>query len=341
MDLPTVGEYSEPVTPKATILVPTIGRTDFFADLRRSVESQTRGDFRVLVLDNASPPAAQALFAEWAASDPRVEILRVETRTPMFANFNRGMKACRTDYVTFFHDDDVYRPRFIEVLVGLLERSPRAAFAGSNFDFVDARGTVIEERRWVDATGWWSSSRYVAELVGRARNPVAMSGLVFRRSAFGPEGFDESLPIHYGDFILLLRAAEDGGMVVSEESLMAIRRHADQASAVSFSRMIPLRTELFLGYLDEYLGRHPGERSLVERMRRRVKLAHRVAMLWGWINTEDPAERDACLEGLGPHQVDGAVRQLLRWVDANGLRPPGLGSKVDRVARRAAATLRF
>jgi GT2 family glycosyltransferase len=327
--------------PTTTILVPTIGRTEFFTDVRRCIEAQTRTDFRVLVLDNASPPAAQELFGAWAAADPRVEVLRADPRVPMFSNFNRGMQACRTKYVTFFHDDDVYRPRFLEALVGALEASPGAAFAGSNYDFVDERGETIEVRRWIARTAHWSPSRYVEELVGRGRNPVAMSGLVFRRSAFGPGGFDETLPIHYGDFVLLLRAAEDGGLVVDTAPLMAIRRHAGQASATSLSRMIPLRTELLLDYLDEFLTRHPAEGALVARMRRRVELSHRIAMVWGWVNNEDHAEREACLETLGERPLDTALRQVLRWVDHHGLRPSGLGSKVDRIARRAAATFRL
>lgn len=132
-------------TPTITILVPSIGRMAYLPETRRCVSTQTRRDFEVLVLDNASPPDAQRFFADWARDDERVKILRVDERVPMFTNFNRGMRETKTELVTFFHDDDVYLPRFLEVLAGALERRPAAAFAGSNFDFVDGRRLLASD----------------------------------------------------------------------------------------------------------------------------------------------------------------------------------------------------
>src|SRR5689334_13001499 len=110
--------------PLVTVCVPTIGRTEYLPFTIDALRAQTRGDYEILVLDNASPPDAQAQLEAWAAREPRVRVLRVDPRIPMFANFNRGIAAARGKYVTFFHDDDVYRPRFLELLVGALEADP-------------------------------------------------------------------------------------------------------------------------------------------------------------------------------------------------------------------------
>ncbi|MBX3196817.1 MAG: glycosyltransferase family 2 protein [Labilithrix sp.] len=327
--------------PRVTVLVPTIGRMAYLPAAKLSLASQTWRDYRVRVLDNASPLEARTFLEQWAAEDDRVTIDRVDERIPMFANFNRGMRAARTELVTFVHDDDVYLPRYLEVLAGALEANPGAAFSGSNFDFVDEDGRVIEERRWIRTTELWSGARYVAELVGRNRNPVPMPGLVFRRRAFGPDGFDESLPIHFGDFVLLMRAAEEGGMVACDERVVQIRKHAAQASALPLSGSIGMRTELMASYLDEYGARHPAEAPLVARLRRRVALAHRVGLVWGWLSSEDPAERAACLEQLGRRPPDAVVRSVLRWADRRGLRPKQSGARLTRVARVAAERLRF
>ncbi len=327
--------------PAITVLLPSIGRMDYLPETKRSLLAQTRGDFRVLVLDNASPPDARDFFRHWADEDDRVEIARVDARVPMFSNFNRGMRAVQTPLVTFFHDDDVYLPRYLEVLAGALDAHPTAAFAGSNFDFVDEQGRVTEERRWIKRTELWSGPRYVAELVGRSRNPVPMPGLVFRRSAFPEEGFDESLPIHFGDFVLLMRAAEEGGMVACAEPVVKIRKHAAQASNMHLSRSIGMRSELMRTYLAEYAARHPGERALVASLERRIALAHRAGMLWGWLSAEDGREREACLAALGESAPDRAVRNALRWADRKGLRPSGIGAQLTKVARTAAETLRL
>lgn len=325
--------------PTTTILVPSIGRLDYLPLTRKCIEAQTRRDFIVKILDNASDADAQRFFSEWARSDPRVSVVRVEPRIGMFPNFNRGLAAVDTPYVCFFHDDDVYEPRFVEVLADALDRHPDAAFSGSNYDFIDDCGGVLEERRWIKKTEHWPGRRYALELIGRGRNPVPMPGLMFRTSALNG-AFDESLPIHWGDFVLLMRAAESGGMVACMEPVVRIRKHAGQASSVVFSKSIVMRTELLSKYVDEYAARHPDDERFVAQLHRRVAFTHRALILWGWMKSEDRGERDACLEVLGPLRADAVVRRLLRSVDRAGLRPPRVGSRLLRVARTAAEALR-
>lgn len=329
------------MTPSITILVPTIGRMEFLPDTRRAIDAQTRTDFCVIVLDNASPPAARAYLDEWSKADTRVEIARLEERIPMFSNFNRGMRAVRTPFVTFFHDDDVYRPRFLEVLVGALEQHPTAAFSGSNFDFVDENGALLEKRRWIARTAWWSGERYIHSLVSRGRNTVPMPGLVFRREAYPVDGFDESLPIHFGDFVLLMRSVEERGMVACAEPVVGIRKHSGQASQTTQSVTIPLRTRLMREYLDELVGRHPRTSPLAVSLRRRLEVNHRLGMLMGWISATDEVERDACLDGLGESSPDVALRVSLKWLDQHGLRAQAVSGRLATLARSAARIFRL
>jgi len=326
--------------PRITILVPSIGRMEYLPLTRRCANDQTRKDFRILILDNASPPEARAFFADWAKQDPRVEVVRADTRLPMFTNFNRGMRAVKTELVTFFHDDDFYEPDYLEVLIAELDRFPQAAFSGSNWSYIDETGAIMERRRWIERTEHWDMRRYMEELVGRGRNPVSMPGLVFRRDAFPPEGFDEEISIHYGDFIILLRAAEDRGMVAVEKQVVRIRKHSGQASAQPLS-MLALRTELMSKYLDDYAGRHPEDHALVAKLRKRIALTHRTGLVWGWLTGKDAGEREHCLELLGDTSVDVALRRMLGWADKRGLRPTRLGNRFVRVARATASALRL
>jgi glycosyltransferase involved in cell wall biosynthesis len=329
------------MTPSTTVLVPTIGRMEFLPEARTCLARQTYADYRVLVLDNASSSPARAFLEEWAKDDPRVAIARVDTRVPMFANFNRGMRAVETPLVTFFHDDDVYLPTYLEVLTEALDRHPEAAFAGSNYDLVDELGRVTEHRRWIRRTELWSGPRYVEELVSRGRNPVPMPGLVFRRNAFGPEGFDETLPIHFGDFVLLMRAAATRGMVACTEPVVRIRKHKNQASEIKLSESMGIRTEVLSRYLDEFGAEFPEEGPRVDRLRRRIALAHRAGLLWGWLSATHNEEGDACLDGLGADPADVVVRSMLRWAGRHGLRPGRVGPRVFRAARSVAEALRI
>lgn len=330
----------KPETP-IVVFVPSIGRIDFLPETRRCIEGQTLTDFKVVILDNASGPEATAFFTRWAKEDPRVAIARVDSRVPMFENFNRGLRSVQSGFVTFFHDDDVYEPRYLEVLAQQLDRFPTAAFAGSNYDFINSTGALTEKRRWILKTELWDAPRYASELIGRNRNPVPMPGLVFRRSAFAAGGFDESLPIHFGDFILLLRAAENGGLVVVDEPLIKIRRHENQASvSMPLSEGIALRTKVLREYLSEFVERHPEHRGLATRLRRRTEVLHRVGELWGWLNAETEAERAACLASLGDTLADALIQQSCSWATRRGLRTDRLSRRMVGFAKRVAETIK-
>ena len=181
------------MVPVASIIVPTIGRLQFIDDTMQSVARQEFDEpLEVLVLDNESPPEAQRVFARWAASDPRIKILRTSPRIPMYTNFNRGIAAARAEFITFFHDDDIYGPHHLRRSVAALREHPTAVFCGSNADFVDDQGTVIERRRWIQRSELVSGRKYIERLLSRGRTMTTMPGIVYRRGAIA-RGFDDSL----------------------------------------------------------------------------------------------------------------------------------------------------
>jgi glycosyltransferase involved in cell wall biosynthesis len=333
------GKKQAAMDPLVTVCLPTIGRTRYLELTIDSLAKQTRSDFEVLVLDNASPPDARARLEEWARREPRVRILRADPRVPMFANFNRGIRAARGRYVTFFHDDDVYHDDFLAVLVGALERWPSAAFAGSNYDFVDAGGAVTERRRWIPRTALWRGRDYIEYLLRRGRNPVGMPGLVFRRDVLG-EGFDEGLSIHFGDFVLLMRYAERNDVAMIADACIGIRRHADQASlSMRPSEAIALRTKALEGYCAEYLGRFPAEATFARRMSREVRAARRTGVLWAWLSAADREDGDRSLAQLERTGVESALASALRLADRAGLTPERRRGAILRIARRVGTSL--
>ena len=323
--------------PLVSILVPTIGRLDYLRDTIASVRDQTIRDFEVLVLDNASSPAAAEALEQWANSDGRVRILRAESRIPMFANFNRGIAAAAGKYITFFHDDDLYLPRFLEETTAGLERHASAALAGTNADVIDDQGRVIDRRRTIPSTGIMRGRDYIERLLRRGRNIVSMPGVVFRRAAIR-DAFDDSLSIHFGDFVLLMRIAEKYDLFLTNEPLVRVRRHAGQASlAMPFSEGIPHRTRTLLDYCDEYLGRHPDDVEFVARLRRRIGLVHRVGLAWGWAVARSPEEATACRDRLGDTVFDAAAQTLMRTVDRTPVRVAFRSRAWRAVARKIGA----
>lgn len=280
--------------PLVTICVPTIGRTEYLSGSLRSLRLQTYPNYEVIVLDNASGPEAQGVIADFASSTPNVRILRVDTRVPMFANFNRGVLAATGEYIAFFHDDDRYEPTFLEKHVAVLKANQRTGFAGGNFDVIDAEGRCIVRRRQIESTGTWSGRYFIERLFRRGRGDLQTPGLVFRRAALEATGFDERLSIHWGDFTILMRIAERWDVAVLTDTLFSWRVHGQNASSMVFSQSIPLRTRVLLDFCAEYAARHPSDTSFVRRLERYALRGHSQGLLWGWLAARDAHEASNC-----------------------------------------------
>lgn len=281
-------------SPLVTICVPTIGRIQYLRQVLASVAEQTYRRREVMILDNASPADARDLIEEFAAAHPGVRVLRAEERVPSFANFNRGIRAASGEYVTFFHDDDLYAPRFVERCVEILERYPEAGFVGGNFELVDGQGRLQRTQKSFARTETWPGSRYIEAVFRTGRNPMPTPGMMFRRPLLQRYDFDERLPVNWGDFTIFMRMAEVTSVAVTDEVLFAWRVHGQNGSHLPGSYSIPLRTEVLRNYLAEFRARHPDQGAFAHRLEALLDRSHRTGLLWSWLSAPDDTEAEAC-----------------------------------------------
>lgn len=307
-------------TPLVTVCVPTIGRSGFLRQTLGSLKAQTYQEYEVLVLDNACPEDARELLHGCAEEDPRVRVLRVDERIPVFANFNRGIQAAAGEYIVFFHDDDVYLPTFIESELELLVRNPSVGFVGSNCWLIDEAGRVTGRRRLIRRTEIWTGRSFIRSLMQRGRNVMPTQGIMHRAKILLAVGFDETLPAHFGDFIVLMRMAEGWDVALIAELLWMNRIHDGAGSfAMTPSSAIPLRTRLLRDYCAEYRSRWPEEEGFVRSVEQRLSRVERLGLLWGWISATNQREAEACIRVLGRLQGGQRLGNMLRLVDRMGL----------------------
>lgn len=302
--------------PLVTVCVPTIGRP-YLATCFESIRRQTYQNLEVLILDNASALQPDADWRRLAAQLGNARVLRVETRIPMFANFNRGIAAATGKYMTFFHDDDVYRERFIERHVEALERYPSAGFAGSNYDVIDGNDRVIRQNRLIRATGLVPGRTFARELLRRGRGSISTPGIVFRTEVMAEFPFDQAIPVNWGDFTIFLRMVEAWDVALLQENLYSWRVHGENGSNMPFHTAIPLRTQVLSDYCKEFRTRHPRELAFANELSRLVRRSHRRGLLWGWLAAEREVDANECRRMLAT--VSATTAAALRIAEVAGL----------------------
>lgn len=306
--------------PLVTVCVPTIGREAMLVETLASLRRQTYPNLEILLLDNASPEPARQILGRFAEEDPRARILRSERRLPMFENFNRGIHAATGDFVVFFFDDDVYLPGFVERELEMLTAHPTAGFVGSNYFLIDAAGRVTDRRRLVKKTGVVPGRDYIRGLVWRGRNVIGTPGIMYRRELIADRPFDETLSIHFGDFVMLMRMAEVADVALIATPLLKIRMH-DQAASSSLppSQAVPLRTRMLADYIADFARSRPDDGAFVASLERGLKRSHLVGLLLGWVAAGDDAEAERCLGELRSLPSGGRLTASLRALDRLGL----------------------
>ncbi len=290
------------------------------AETFQSIQRQSYSNYEVLVLDNASPPAAQEIIRSYLQSEPRARVLRCEERLHMFDNFARGISAAQGQYLTFFHDDDIYMPEFLARHISLLETNARVGFSGSNCLVIDDTGEITGQRELIRQDQVWSCRRYIAALLRLGVNIMPMQSIVFRASVLSPDTFNAAMSASFSDFLVLMRIAEQHEVGLIAAPLLKMREHSDQASrSISAGEAIELRTRILLDYCTEFACRHPDEKSFAQMMEKNVRRTRRIGLLWGWVSSKSESEAEDCLVRLNDNRFETALGALLRQTENWGL----------------------
>lgn len=118
-----------------TVLIPAYDAAPFLADTVRSVLAQTFGDILVRIAvepgeaDAPHEPAATLEALRPFRADPRVEIVVNPQRRGWTGNINALIASVTTPLFAILPHDDLWHPRYLEVLEGMLREDADAGLA--------------------------------------------------------------------------------------------------------------------------------------------------------------------------------------------------------------------
>lgn len=220
--------------PDVSVITPFFNGAAYLRDALDSVARQTRLPAEMILIDDGSSDDSAAIVEATGTPFPKT-ILRQANKGQSAAR-NLAAKSAKGKYLAFLDHDDMWYPKHLEVLVGLLEADEGLGLAYSNIDEMDheARLVHVGLLRLLNAHVEHPKSS-IYNMLG-ADMFIFPSAAVVRRDAFlALDGFDERLS-GYEDDDLFLRMFRAGWRnAYTDESLMRYRRHT--ASSVFSDRM--------------------------------------------------------------------------------------------------------
>jgi GT2 family glycosyltransferase len=123
----------------ASVVIPNWNGRDFLARCLEALRRQTAGDLEVVLVDNASSDDSVELVEH---GFPEVEVVRLDRNVGFAAAMNAGIHRASGANVAFLNNDTEPDERWLEELLGCLDRHPRAAAATSKVLMLDRPGTL-------------------------------------------------------------------------------------------------------------------------------------------------------------------------------------------------------
>ena len=218
--------------PALTIGIPVFNGEAFIGAAVRSVLSQSRGDFELIVSDNASTDRTLAVLDGF--NDRRIRVLRSSKNVGAAGNWNRLVDAASGRYLKILCADDVIAPDCLRQQADVLERDTREeiSMVASRRDIIGPSGELLLSARGLPGMrGRVPGHEAIARCVRSGGNPFGESGAVLVRTAAARAagGFSDRLP-YLMDVDFYCRVLRHGGLYALGESLAAFRAHGGQAS---------------------------------------------------------------------------------------------------------------
>ena len=213
---------------KVDIVVPCYNYGRFLEQCARSVLTQSTGDLRLLIIDDASSDDSLFVAKKLAKSDPRVSIISHFENQGHISTYNEGIAWASADYFLLLSADDL-------LVGGALERA--TAVMDANPDIVLTHGDDV---LWHDDLSMpkidaqpaytWERQDLVRKMCAIGGNQVSTPTAIVRTSVQKKiGGYRASLP-HSGDMEMWLRFAAHGAVARIRAVQAIYRKHCSNMS---------------------------------------------------------------------------------------------------------------
>ena len=132
---------SGPKTAKTvSIGLPVFNAEQYLEQSLASILSQTYGNFELIISDNASTDATEAICQRYVVRDARVRYHRNSRNHGPTFNFRQVVLLSSGEYFLWAAHDDMFAPEYVERCVAFLEQNPDVVLCYSKSIEIDEQG---------------------------------------------------------------------------------------------------------------------------------------------------------------------------------------------------------
>lgn len=246
--------------PRIAVIVPAYGVAHLVGEALASLQAQTLTAWECMVIDDGAPDDVAAAVAPFLA-DPRIRFLATPNGGVSTAR-NRAIAETSAPLIALLDGDDLFRPTYLETMVGVLEGDPGVRLATCNARIF---GAVSRERTCVEARqGSGDGIRgSLSDVLDRSFNVYI--GTTFRRADFDAIGGFDTTMAQSEDFDLWVRLMLRGGTAHYVDEVLGDYRVRPGSASSNGGRMLLGNIKVYEKARAAFPGASP-ERDLIDRL---------------------------------------------------------------------------
>jgi glycosyltransferase involved in cell wall biosynthesis len=206
-----------------SVILVTYGRAELLPNTIESILCQTQRDFELVISDDCSPDATEAVCQEYALHDERVRYRRNATRLGMPGNLNAALREVTGEMIANLHDGDLYDRHLLERWHYALSDCPDVAFVFNSYRHLAPDGSAEGISR--EGLPKYFPGRVLLEDIyfrrWRFDSPV-WGTVMARRSAYEAVGYFDERFGYYADVDMWMRLAEEFSVAYVDEPLITL-----------------------------------------------------------------------------------------------------------------------
>lgn len=126
--------------PKISVLMSVRNGLPYIKQTVPSILRQTLRDFEFVIVDNCSTDGTRDYLQEISQADPRFKLLLNERDLGHSGGLNRGLAACRGEWIARIDADDVALPERLERQLAFVGKHPELAVTGCLAYYINEKG---------------------------------------------------------------------------------------------------------------------------------------------------------------------------------------------------------
>ena len=189
--------------PLVSVIMATFNEpVQYIKEAIESILNQSYTYLELIIVDDSTKKNTIETI-NFYTNDPRVILIRNNTRMGFVAALNKGLKTAKGQYIARMDGDDISFKDRIEKQVTYLELTKDVDVLGGNMQIINEKGDVVSHRSYL-------SGKFLLRIGSVFRSPVAHPTVMFRRSIIDHQLFYDEAFLKSEDIDFWFRLRNNG-----------------------------------------------------------------------------------------------------------------------------------